>query len=66
MKSAVAEIASELISEGLSRMREATGRVLRYYYATFKASDKYPAAKAASRDEFEEEDSSLGKRNEVT
>ena len=40
--------------------------MLRYYYATFKASDKYPAAKAASRDEFEEEDSSLGRGHEVT
>ena len=52
VKSAVAEIASELVSEDCGR-REATGRVLRYYYASFKASDKYPAAKAASRDEFE-------------
>jgi hypothetical protein len=68
VKSDLAAVAAELAGDGTATFNGATmgrqgggldaratmGRVLRYYYATFKRSAAYPAAKTASQEDFEE------------
>ena len=55
IKARLRDVAKDLAGPGGSAIA-GVGRALRYYYAVFKPSDAYPAAKAASRADFSDSD----------